>query len=450
MIRKRKTIQDIVPKHTSSRREKISVMVKRTEKTNRKKHSRSVETRRSRVGIARYQKKETGRTWWVLLLFILLSFGVVLLISHLFHKAVVVITPQTESVILDAVYPAYLDPEDGELGFDVIILTEEGTETITPEAKEWVEIPASGTVIIYNELPGPQVLAPQTRLQGSDGTIVLTEDRQIVVPAGTAKAPGSFEVSVVARDPGPGGNIGFSDFVFPAWQEAGFTDQFQKQYARSKAPLQGGFSGKRPILSPETQSYVTDLLQDRVRDTLEQQAKAQRQDSTQIFVPYYESLTLGEVVTVYGENDVLLTLSRELPIVVFQKQEVVDYLGKYTVPGYHFQKATLANEETLSLRITESVDANLAFTPAIRWEAQGLVTFVPSLDIDDIRQKLLGSASSEFENTMNSYGDIHEASLLVRPLWRSVVPRDPLKIIISQQEIEGESEISSTQSELSN
>lgn len=137
-----------------------------------------------------------------------------------------------------------------DLGGTVLLTTVEGSKSAAPSDTS-VATPgkATGTVTIVNTHNQSQGLIATTRLLSTEGVLFRTQET-VTVPAG-----GSVEVSVIADQEGPDGNIGASKFeivaLWPGLKE--------KIYGTSATAMTGGVTYSTKITAEEIQQLKTGL-----------------------------------------------------------------------------------------------------------------------------------------------------------------------------------------------
>src|SRR3989338_1226753 len=194
----------------------------------------------------------------------------------LFSGAKVVVTPKQRTVLVDSQFSAFKTPSVGELGYEIMTVTKEGSAEAAPSGESNVEEKASGTITIYNDYStAPQRLIRNTRFQTPEGLIYRINE-SIVVPgqskSGTTVSPGSIEVVVYADEAGEKYNIGLTDFTVPGL--AG-TARFTTIYARSKTPMSGGFVGREKVVNEQDGEEAKATLKEALKEELILEAKAQ-------------------------------------------------------------------------------------------------------------------------------------------------------------------------------
>jgi len=139
-----------------------------------------------------------------------------------------------------------------------------GREKITEVETKETDKPASGKVVIYNNLDHDQALIATTRLLSETGVLFRLQ-KQV-----TAKANSSVEAEVYADIPGPDGEIEPMKFTIPGL----WTEWQDKIYAESKEPMTGGY-GETEFISSETLAKGLAETTDRLRQQGENKLQGQ-------------------------------------------------------------------------------------------------------------------------------------------------------------------------------
>jgi hypothetical protein len=362
----------------------------------------------------------------VFLLFVLLSF---------FSGTVVKVTPLEESVTVSGTFYAQKNAGEGALPFKLIVLEDSlSGEAATSEEKE-VERKASGRIVVYNTYSSKsQKLIKRTRFETPDGKIYRI-NKSIIVPGTTVKngkiVPGSVETEVFADIPGEEYNIGLTDFTIPGFKG---DLRFDKFYARSKTPMEDGFSGTVKVASPEDITKTEKELSNSLKETLLQQA---RSNTPEDFILYDDAVFFSfgnDNNLTYSTKDTVDVLEKgTLYGILFNKSELSKYIAVNTVADYDGSDVVAQGLENLKFKVRDREKFNPAEDTSISFTAPGQVTIVWKIDKTKISRDLAGTNKADFLNIINkNYPNIQHAKATIRPFWEKIFPKNSDEITIKE------------------
>ncbi|QQG42300.1 MAG: hypothetical protein HYW15_02160 [Candidatus Giovannonibacteria bacterium] len=189
-------------------------------------------------------------------------------LSAVFGKVEVTVTPKALSVQMDKTLPLSKSRDglpDGSAGnfliFRTLTLPHKESGSFNATEEKFQDRKAQGIVALFNKSKAPQILIASTRLEAPDGRIYRIP-KTIVVPGaktqGGQAVPGSLDVTVIADKAGAEYNIGLSDFTLPGFKDS---PKYELVFARSKAEISGGASGKQIVVGKsDTDSALTALM----------------------------------------------------------------------------------------------------------------------------------------------------------------------------------------------
>lgn len=360
---------------------------------------------------------------------------VIFAVSLLFSGARITVQEKEVPSVLEGTFNAYRDPAAGELAYQVMTLTEEGSRTIPATGTEKVETRASGKIVIFNAYSNTsQKLITNTRFESPDG-LIYRIDRSIFVPGQTTKdgevIPGSIEVTVYADFPGEEYNIDLVDFTIPGLKNDA---RDGKIFARSKTAMTGGFSGNVPTASESDLNQARTVLQSELRERLLEEVDAQKPEP---FVVYPEShfFTFEQLPLVEESADsVIVREKATLHTVMFDIKDLSRYIAQETVADYDGNtvvidnieniEVSFVNKDTLAPAEDESISVTMAGTPHISW----------TYDADKLREDLAGKPKSDIEKILSLHPGIDTAEIVIRPFWKKFFPERLARIKVREAE----------------
>jgi hypothetical protein len=239
-------------------------------------------------------------------------------------------------------------------------------------------------------------------------------------------------VVVTAKESGEGGNIGeVEKLTIPGWYESGEYDKYEKQYAKTVTPFAGGRKGLEPVISESKKVEIIQNMSSGLREILEVQTKQQKKEGF-LSVPYTASFEQEPLeVRTNSENKPEAVLRGTMGVILLPLDLLPDFIGYYTVPGYSFEGAEIANLEDIKFSIESTQNPKLNLTEAIQFRVSGDVLFRTVIDAEEISTALSGALRVEFDDLVKSTKVVEKANVKVRPVWMSKLPVDPSDIDIA-------------------
>lgn len=347
------------------------------------------------------------------------------LVSWMVSGATVTITPRTESRQINAIITAATDKSMAkELVFEKIELQKSANIELAPDGEQNVNRKATGTIVVYNNYSSePQRLIKHTRFETPQGLIYRINEAVNVPGKKTVDGkavPGGIEVTVYADQSGESHNIGMSDFTIPGFK--GDAERYKNFYARSKTPIEGGFSGTEKYVTEEKIKVATEALQERLKNDLQGEARTATPES---FILYDNAhLTTFEPLRKESKaTTVSVTLSARLTGFLLKKEDLGVVVSKKTgldsADAEH--RIRVGNLDDLAFSFqgipdgtTESISFRLEGSPFIIWK----------FDEEGVRQALRGKEESEADSILKGFIGIEKAEIVTRPFWTSSFPED--------------------------
>ena len=320
---------------------------------------------------------------------------------------------------------------NSEIKAEAVIFDEQKSGTsVTSERKNFSER-ASGTVVIYNAYSSePQALIANTRFESADGKIYRITKPLIVPGAKIIDGkiePSSVETGVLAEEAGEAYNISLSDFTIPGFKG---TPKYDKFYARSKTPMSGGFVGEAKVITEKEVQALRQKLEEDLREALF--AKMNSELPEGFFMPdgayKYEAEIRPDAPKIGSKADELgLTVSGRLTALFVREDDVKRKILEPYKDDPDFKNMDVVNFGSIQISAQDTDFKTLGLRLAI----SGRPEAVWNVDIGTLAEKLaLASSSSERANIFQQYPQIRQASIVYRPFWWAVFPKEADKIII--------------------
>lgn len=359
-------------------------------------------------------------------------------LSFLFSRAKVTVNPKMQDLVLDENLSATKDSSTDGLAFQLISLSDKEIKTVPGGEQKDVSVKAKGTIVIYNAFSSkPQPLNINTRLEGSNGKMYMTDIKVIVPGIAKDNTPGHVEVSISGAGAGEEYNSGPLDFKIFGFKG---TPKYTKIYAISNindkttsGKITGGLKGSVGQISDADKLTIVNDLKTTLQAKLFKKATEQipseyilfkdavffkNDDPTFDFVPTGSQVTVGVNGTLYGFffNEKDLT-----------KKIAEDSVDKYDGSDVYVSKIkdlifTLANKDNISYGDVKNINFSLTGNTKIVWK----------VDSDKLIDDLLGSTKKDFNGIFSKYINIDSADLVLRPAWKSSLPstRDKIDILV--------------------
>lgn len=373
--------------------------------------------------------------------------GAFIAMSTVFAGATVTVYPkQAKDTLIDGSFVAQSKPQGTELSYTTLVLERVAEETVEATRQEQVEEFASGDITIFNTFDeNPQRLIRNTRFEVKGVTtpegipLIYRIRDSIDVPGVSVNAsgetvPGSVTVTVYADQPGEAYNLEQAEFSIPGFQG---TSRFEKFYARTTAPLSGGFSGNRLTVEDAVKTAAQNRLHASIKEELMREiTSGADMPEAKLFFPSgafmtYESLPDQE----QSEQSLSIRERGILTAILFDEPEFSSRMAASALADYDNNPVTISNPESLD------VSVNRLETDDIEWDqdtytvrVRGRITLLWLFNEDKLRSDLLGIENDQeilrsilFER----HPGITRAEINNRPFWRSTLPDEPEDITIT-------------------
>lgn len=365
------------------------------------------------------------------ILYGVLSFTLFLLAVDVLSGVTVAVTPHQEFFNIDTLIKMTL-ANDG--GVKTVHFEEAIQGSADTHGEQQVEEKALGSLIIYNEFSSdPQVLVKRTRFETPDGKIYRIQD-QVTVPGAVIKdgkvTPSSIQTTVYADEAGEEYNIGASDFTIPGFRGS---PRFEKFYAHSSAPMEGGFKGKAKVVTENDASTLASSLETQLSEELQRRVLSELPED--LFIPSGASrmVTVAKEFSAgVGKPADILSLELALrldglavPFETIEKEIIAKYLSQNNASGNAFD---IVNVRNLSYT---AEDAHFD-TGAVTLRIQGLAHVAWHIDYEGLASALAGSGFRKQADVFSGYPAIEEAAISFSPSWWRIFPNTVEKIIVER------------------
>lgn len=359
---------------------------------------------------------------------VLLVIGVVV-ISTVFYRAYITVTPVSFSVPVQASFEASLTST--ELPYQKIAVSDTASKSVPATGTQHVENHSSGTITIYNAYTAtPQRLITNTRFATKDG-LVFRVHAPVVIPGYTMKAgikvPGSVDVLVYADEAGEKYNISPTDFTIPGLKAS---KQYTLIYAKSKGSTTGGFIGEQAVVDPAVRSETVAGLKAEVERSLRAKMLVALPAGTLVFNDSVSIVYVEAPDAVDGSNAVISISGTASAPAVSENAlaRSIATTGQVSYDGL----LGIANPN--DFRVVVDVPESLGTDTPIHLSVSGTAKLVALFDINALTKDLTGIQKKDIKVVLPNYPSISNIDVKVYPFWRGGMPNDPKKLKITVSE----------------
>jgi hypothetical protein len=414
------------------------VKVKRLKKENKKEDNTKNLLKRIEVeksGINHVKNKSRYILWFIAFFSIVFCFFA---ISFLFSSAEIKLDPKIKEVTLNENLSASKNSSNGDLPFDLVIVSGEESKTIQTTEKKDVTRRAEGVVKIYNSYSSsPQTFNIDTRLEGSNGKIYKTKNKVIVPGRSKTNVPRSVEVNIYATEAGEEYNSVPLDFKIVGFKG---TPKYSKFYARSTSPITGGLKGSFPSISETEKSTVLNEL----KNTLQAKLLTKANTDSNGFVLFKNAIIFntddGNVDFISTQDNALsLKLKGTLYGFLFNEQKLTKKIAEDNIEKYDGSDVYIPNIRDLIFSLSTQMnfsnkdDTMLKNITNINFNLSGSAKIIWKIDENKILTDLLGKSKKDFNKILLQYNNISSAILTLNPAWKMSIPdkSKDVKIIVN-------------------
>lgn len=344
-------------------------------------------------------------------------------LSFLFSGAKITVAPKIKEIPLsNENLVATKNSGTSDLSFDLVVISGEENKTIQGGEMKDNSIAATGIIVLYNAYnSSPQVLAVNTRLEGSNGKIYKTSKKVTVPGMSKTGKPGSIEVGIYAAETGEAYNSTPLDFKIPSFKG---TAKYTKFYGRSRGDIIGGLRGEIAVVSALDKATAVSELKNSLETKLLKKATDQIPNG---FILFKDAIFLNIddkdiSFTPDKDNLVLASMKGTLYGFLFDEKKLTakiaqDIIDKYDgsevyMPNIRDLAFSLADKENISFADVKSISFSLSGTPRIIWKVNEA----------KFTADLLNKKKSDFNQILAQYPNIDSAVLVIRPFWKTTFP----------------------------
>lgn len=353
------------------------------------------------------------------------AFGIV---STVFHRADVVITPYAFQVTIADTFDAA--PDGQTLSYNTVTFESTLSRQVPSTSSQYSEDRASGTITIFNEYSTrSQRLITNTRFETSEGLIYRVKN-PVTVPGYTTSGgeviPGSIEVTVYADEPGERYNIGGSSFTIPGL--AG-SPQFDEMYARSTEAMSGGFVGERAVVDESVRDTAALELRSEL-DRAVREGLRERLSSHQFIVDDTVTVQFIDQPDKATNNGAEVSVKAIATAPAFDEAQVAALVADEG--GVIFNAPLqIENRSELTIQVDQSESSE---DGVLGFVLSGDAQLVAQIDTEQFVRDIQGKDQGAVGSILTRYPGIRDLSLSVYPFWRQSLPGETDRFTVTFDE----------------
>lgn len=331
--------------------------------------------------------------------------------------------PKQDTASVSGEFVAKKHAGTGELQYEIMTISREGSKEVVATGESYVEEKASGLITIYNNHSDKdQELIATTRFETPDGKIFRIPEGVVVPGQKTVNGevvPGSIEVKVYADVPGPEYNIAATRFTIPGFKGS---DRYEKFYAESKEAFVGGFKGQMKTVSESDKQAAQAEIQNQLKEELFKDVFSQKPEGFTLFedgiFASYEPLPNESG----ADGKVFLKVKGTVKAIIFNNEKLSGYIARQVLPEYDGKSVKIKGLENFTFALTNKEEISLNPEADLKFNLSGEAHFVWSFDKDTLATDFVGKSKREIDAVLASYPGIEKAEVVIRPFWRRSFP----------------------------
>ena len=384
------------------------------------------------INQASNKNKPKYKLWFVALISVVF---LLFALSFLFARAKITVMPKTQNISLNQNLSAVKNGNDSNaLSFDLVVISGEEEKTIQGGELKDVSVKARGTVVIYNNFSSSsQVLAKDTRLEGSNGKIYQIISK-ITVPGIKNGKPGSVEVGIYAALAGEEYNSAPLDFKILGFKG---TSKYSKFYGRSKGDITEGLRGKYYQISNTQKATLNDELKTALSAKLFQKVTAQIPPGFILFKDAgflnIDENNINNISPESSQTDGMIKVIMKGTFYgfLFDEKKLTKMIAENSIDQYDDSDIHIPDIKNLIFSLPDK-EISFADVKNINFNLSGASQIVWNVDSSKLVNDLLGKRKKDFTQILSAYPNITSADVTFRPFWvRSFPDKEKnIKLII--------------------
>lgn len=380
------------------------------------------------------KKKSHGLMVGVIVFLLILAGGAIASIAT--AGAEVTVHPKHQEPTVDADFTAYKNPQQAQLGFEIMSLNAQGEKQVKASGQEQVTTNATGSVLIYNKYrTSPVKLVANTRFADPSGHIFRIK-KAVSIPGYTKDASGGIVPGVVTADvtadkPGQGYNIAPAHFTVPGLKG---DPEYNAVYAESVQSFTGGFSGNKFKIASTDLAVAKQQLETELRNSLLSKIDSSKPAGFTVYKGAV-TFTYDQLPTVSAGSD-LATLREKVTmrIPMFKDAPFANFIAQASIPGFDGSPVRIADPSAMTFSYTSATSSNtdISTLDSINFHLAGQPQIIWTYDAAKLKADLANTNKSNLPNVLSQFPAIQKAETVIRPFWSSRFPVDINKIKIKE------------------
>lgn len=383
------------------------------------------------------RKKKKGGSKFRMCFFGLIILVVVIFIALSINASATlnITLKQEKKSVRIALLASKLGKTDG-IPFEIIKISKEQKTEVPAIAKKNVVEKASGKIIIYNKYSkDSQQLVKNTKFKSSGGLIFKLKN-SVVVPGRQSKngeiIPGSVEAVINAEFDGEKYNIGLADFTIPLFANTKKHDGF---YARSKTPIEGGYTGQINVADSKIIDIAKTNLRKALKSSLINEAYFGKSEN---FILLNNANVISYDSSQTKSSEHLVEISERATIygILLKESDFINVITKKTFTNYDSGSVKIKDIKELEF-ISPDNTGDLLEAGGNFWEAdefqfniKGNIKFEWRFDAEKLKAELAGSSRKNMDKILANFLGIQQVEIYIRPFWKFSFPKNINKIHI--------------------
>lgn len=349
-------------------------------------------------------------------------------------KAQIVIETQKEEIIFDFSLSAdakQINVEKGLIPGQIIgPISREKTVYFNATGRKFLEEKARGKILVFNAYSSAsQVLVQNTRFLSKEGKLFRLT-RAITVPGaavdGGRIVPRSIEAEVIADQIGEDYNIGPTAFTIPGFQGS---PKFNGFYGESRSAMTGGAKGEVTVATRDDIEKAKAEVFKTLSDIIDKDFSAKLPAGLAMVDGAKETKVAEQTVSTQPDtraDKFSVTLRMTISAFLFAESDLRVLIQELAAQKLGADKEIIPDKEEIIYK-----KAQPDFSKGImRLDVEARETIQSKLDIDRLKQDLVGRSQSELESLLSTMPSLENSLVKLWPFWTKSVPKNPDKIEI--------------------
>lgn len=342
----------------------------------------------------------------------------VALLTYVFNKATVTITPIEKSFYLDQKVILGTGLDTLSVKHEVSTSTLSLTKELKVEGTTKKISKATGNIIVFNNDKEAVKLVKNTRFESADGKIYRI-NKAITIPAKKDDIPGQIKTEVTADAPGKEYNTLFADFTVPGLKGS---PKFSSVFARSDGQITGGTTGESLIINQIELNQAKDEIALSLKRKVDELIKGSKVENS-IIIPGTTKFNISDnSLAVLGGETSTYVATMTASVFHLDKESLVNYVLANKADFASVKASYLENSSLSGVIMDNGTSTGVALNVA------GDFSFKYIVDENDVKKSLVGINRSAWQNALAENTSIGRVKVTFSPLWLSKFPLAESKI----------------------